>query len=49
MHLNREIKGVLLDKNPVAQVPPADISLPETEPEAQSVLFEVITAVSRDH
>ena len=40
----REIKGLLLDKHPAAQVPPADILLPETEPEAQSVIFEAITA-----
>ena len=43
-NLNREIKGLLLDKHPAAQVPPADILLPETEPEAQSVIFEAITA-----
>ena len=42
--LTREIKGILLDKHPAAQVPPTDILLPETVPEAQSVIFEAITA-----
>ena len=32
--LTREIKGILLDKHPAAQVPPTDILFPETVPEA---------------
>ena len=42
--LTREIKGTLLAKHPAAETPPADILLPEVSPEAQSVIFEAISA-----
>ena len=42
--LTREIKGTLLAKHPTAETPPADILLPEVSPEAQSVIFEAISA-----
>ena len=42
--LNREIKSILQDKHPKAEIPPADILLPITAPQAQPVIFAEISA-----
>ena len=42
--LNREIKSLLQEKHPKAETPPADILLPITAPQAQSVIFAEISA-----
>ena len=42
--LNREIKSILQEKHPKAETPPADILLPITAPQAQSMIFAEISA-----
>jgi len=42
--LTRKIKSMLQDKHPAAVIPNAEVLLPITSPEAQSVIFEEICA-----